>query len=135
MDDNSRMQQEVALGDSVPVGGQDASERLWCIRIEELDDYIAVDSHETAEREAAAINAYIEGFENGRRAAAGVRAMAIEWPFAQESHARSLAEDWDDLQHMPHRRTGAYPPKSMLTSISQRVKELVRMARKLSDVY
>lgn len=135
MDDNSRMLQGLAPGDSTSVGRRDVSEGLWCIHIEGPDDYIAVDSHETAEREAAAINAYIDGFENGRRAAAGVRALAVEWPFAPESHARSQAEDWDDLQRMPHRRTGAYPPKSMLASISQRVKELIRMARRLSNVY
>ena len=100
------------------------NERLWCVHIEGLEDFIAITSQEAAEQEAAAINAYIDRLENGRCAAA-VRAVVVEWPFAPGSHARSLAQDWDDLQRMPHRRADTHPPKSVLTSMTQRVKELI----------
>lgn len=119
-----RMLHGAALEDLVPVWRWDVSERLWCVHIEGLEDFIAVSSQEVAEQEAAAINAYMDRFENGHRAAA-VRAVALEWPFAPASHARSLPEDWEDLQRMPHRRTDAQPPKSVLTSMTLRVKELI----------
>jgi hypothetical protein len=105
------------------------SERLWCVHIEVLDDFIAVSSQEAAEQEAAAINAYIDRFENGRCAAAA-RAVAVEWPFAPASHARSRPEDWDDLQRMPHRRPGANRREKVLTNMTRRLKRLIQTARR-----
>ncbi|QQC67006.1 hypothetical protein [Paraburkholderia ginsengisoli] len=105
------------------------NERLWCVHIEGLNDFIATDSHDSARQEALAINAYIDKAEKGPRAAI-LRAVVIEWPFTPASHARALHDDSRDLQTMPHRR----PPSSdahdsMLTSIARRVKEIVSVAR------
>jgi hypothetical protein len=104
------------------------SDRLWCVHMEGLDDFIAMSSREQAVAEASSINAYIDRFENGRRAAL-VRAVVIEWPFSPTSHAQALAEDWHDLQRMPHRQADAHPAKTVLANVAQRVKELIRVAR------
>ena len=104
------------------------SEQLWCVHIEGPDDFIAAASREAAEREAAAINAYVERSGEGRRDAP-VRAVAMEWPFAPESHARALESDWDDLQRMPHRKQQAASSQNILTHIARRVKELIEVAR------
>jgi hypothetical protein len=98
-----------AADDSKPTPQAEAGERLWCIHIEGPGDYIAAGSREDAEREASAINAYLASSQNTRRVA-GVRAVAIEWPFTPASHARSLEVDWDDLEHMPHRRRAGVGP-------------------------
>lgn len=104
-------------------------DQLWCVHMEGLGDFIAMNSREQALAEASSINAYIERLENGRRAVA-VRAAAVEWPFSPASHAQALAEDWQDLQRMPHRQASARPPKTtVLASVAQRVKELMRGAR------
>ena len=100
------------------------SDQLWCVHVEGLDDYIAISSREQALAEASSINAYIDRFENRRRAAV-VRAVAIEWPFSPTSHAQALTKDWHDLQRMPHRQANAHPPRTVLANVAQRVKELV----------
>ncbi|SIT43946.1 conserved hypothetical protein [Paraburkholderia ribeironis] len=104
------------------------SERLWCVHIEGLNDFIATDSHESAEQEALAINAYIDRAEKGPRAAI-LRAVAIEWPFAPAAHARALEDDRHDLQRMAHRQASANPHGSVLSNIARRVKGLMSVAR------
>jgi hypothetical protein len=104
------------------------SEQLWCVHIEGLNDFIATDSLESAKQEALAINAYIDRAEKGPRAAI-LRAVVIEWPHTPASHARSLHEDWHDLQSMPHRQPSASADSGVLASIARRVKELVSVAR------
>ncbi|WP_084515477.1 hypothetical protein [Burkholderia sp. WSM2230] len=104
------------------------SEQLWCVHIEGPDDFIAADSRDAAEREASAINAYIEGSGEGH-SDAPVRAVAMEWPFTPESHARALESDWEDLQRMPHRKRQPASSQSILTNIARRVKELIEVAR------
>ncbi|WP_322789287.1 hypothetical protein [Paraburkholderia diazotrophica] len=107
---------------------RDLSEQLWCVHIEGINDYVAAMSREAAEREASAINAYIE--HAGDKAPASiVRATAIEWPFTAAGHARSLEVDWDDLQHMPHRLADAdSAEEALLPSIWRRLKALMRGA-------
>lgn len=104
------------------------SERLWCVHIEGLNDFIATDSQESAEQEALAINAYIDRAERGPRAAI-LRAVVIEWPFTPTAHARALDEDQHDLQRMSHRQPSANPHGSTLLNIVRRVKGLVSVAR------
>jgi hypothetical protein len=109
------------------------SDRLWCVHIEGVEDFIAMSGQEAALREASAINAYLERFENGRHAAL-MRAVAIEWPFSPSDHARSLEEDRHDLQRMAHRQEGGHPqgdppPKRSLLNLARRWKELIRVAR------
>lgn len=118
--------QGVVVCESGAVPKRDASERLWCVHIEGLDDFIAASSQDAALQEALAINAYIDRLDNRERVSV-VRAAAVEWPFTPASHALSLEVDWDDLQHMPHRRPSANPPESALAAIARRVKELIRM--------
>jgi hypothetical protein len=97
---------------------------LWCVHIEGLGDYIAAMSREAAEREASAINAYIE--DAGSEAPAGiVRAVAVEWPFSAAGHARSLESDWEDLQRMAHRKADAAQQESFLPSLVRRIRTLV----------
>ena len=103
------------------------SERLWCVHIEGLNDFIATDSHESARQEALAINAYIDRAEKGPRAAI-LRAVVIEWPFSPAGHARALQDDWHDLQRMPHRQA-ANPPAGVLGNLARRVKEFVSAGR------
>nr|WP_174771888.1 hypothetical protein [Paraburkholderia sp. SG-MS1] len=93
-----------------------------------MNDFIATDSRESATEEALAINAYIDRAEKGPRAAI-LRAVVIEWPFTPASHARSLHDDWHDLQNMPHRRAATNGADGVLGSIARRVKELVSVAR------
>jgi hypothetical protein len=116
------------VGNQEPIRRQDVSEQLWCVHIEGLNDFIATDSHESARQEAIAINAYIDRAEKGPRAAI-LRAVVIEWPFTPASHARSLQDDWHDLQNMPHRQPSTSEPDGVLGSIARRVKELVSVAR------
>jgi hypothetical protein len=104
------------------------SERLWCVHIEGLNDFIVADSQRTAEQEALAINAYIDSAETGPRAAV-LRAVVVEWPFDAADHARALQEDWDDLQHMPHRRLSTNKPDGMLVNMARRMKKLVSIGR------
>jgi hypothetical protein len=111
-----------------PIRRRDVSEQLWCVHIEGLNDFIATDSHESARQEALAINAYIDKAEKSPRAAI-LRAVVIEWPFTPASHARSLHDDWHDLQNMPHRQASTSGPDGVLGSIARRVKELVSVAR------
>lgn len=105
-----------------------ASERLWCVHIEGLDDFIAAVSVDAAEQEAAAINLYIDNAPNGESETA-VRAVVVEWPFEPASHARSLESDWEDIQRMPHRRKAASEGASsggVLAVLSRYMKGLVR---------
>ncbi|SMG59909.1 hypothetical protein [Paraburkholderia susongensis] len=114
------------------------SEQLWCVHIEGLNDFIAVDSREAAQQEARAINAYIERAEQEReqeqkRRAALPRAVAVEWPFAAAGHARALDGDWHDLQRMAHRWEPASERGGVLSNIARRVKELVTVGRDEHD--
>lgn len=103
---------------------RNVSQPLWCIHIEGLGDYVAALSREAAEREAAAINAYID--RAGNDAPAGiVRAVAIEWPFTAAGHARSLESDWEDLQRMAHRKADPAQQDSFLPALVRRIKTLV----------
>jgi hypothetical protein len=104
------------------------SEQLWCVHIEGLNDFIAVDSQRAAEREALAINAYIDGAETSQRAAV-LRAVVVEWPFDATDHARALQEDWHDVQQMPHRRAPAPRSDGVLVNVARRVMGLVSVAR------
>jgi hypothetical protein len=104
------------------------SDQLWCVHIEGVEDFIAMRSRDMAQQEAAAINAYLERFENGRHAAL-VRAVAIEWPFSPHDHARSLEEDQHDLQRMAHKQGGGRPAKRSLLNMARRWRELIRVAR------
>ena len=104
------------------------SEKLWCVHIEGVNDFIATESRQSAEQEASAINAYIDRAEKGPRAAV-LRAVVVEWPFAPVDHARALDEDRSDLQRMPHRQSAANPSGSVLVNIARRVKGLVSVAR------
>jgi hypothetical protein len=104
------------------------SERLWCVHIEGLNDFIVADSQRTAEQEALAINAYIDSAETGPRAAV-LRAVVVEWPIDAADHARALQEDWEDLQRMPHRRASASKSDGVFVSMARRVKKLVSVAR------
>ncbi|WP_407070658.1 hypothetical protein [Paraburkholderia rhynchosiae] len=104
------------------------SEQLWCVHIEGPDDFVAAVSKEAAEREASAINAHVERSGQGERAAP-VRAVAMEWPFTPESHARAVESDWEDLQRMPHRGRQPASSSNILTNIARRVKELIEVAR------
>jgi hypothetical protein len=104
------------------------SERLWCVHIEGVNDFIATDSRESAEQEALAINTYIDRAEKGPRAPV-LRAVVVEWPFTAAGHARALDEDWSDLRQMPHRQSAAGSSGGVLENIARRVKELVSVAR------
>ncbi|MFL9988094.1 hypothetical protein [Paraburkholderia sediminicola] len=104
------------------------SEQLWCIHIEGLNDFIVADSQRAAEQEASAINTYIDGAETGQRAAV-LRAVVVEWPFDAADHARALQEDWNDVQHMPHRRPPANKSDGVLVNMARYVKKLVSVAR------
>jgi hypothetical protein len=104
------------------------SERLWCVHIEGLNDFIATESHESAKQEATAINAYIDSAEKGPRGAL-LRAVVIEWPFSPGAHARALHDDLHDLQRMPHRQAPANPPAGVLGNLARRVKEFVSAGR------
>lgn len=104
------------------------SEQLWCVHIEGPDDFLAAESKEAAEREASAINAYIQQSGEGHRDAP-VRAVAMEWPFTPESHARALESDWEDVRRMPHRKQQPASSPNILTNIARRVKELIDVAR------
>ncbi|MFT4067063.1 hypothetical protein [Paraburkholderia sp.] len=106
------------------------SEQLWCVHIEGLNDFIAVDSEESARYEAATINAYIDNAGKDSRAAL-MRAVAIEWPFSAAGHARALDDDWHDLQRMSHRRQGEHGANrsgGVLADITRRVKKLLTVA-------
>ncbi|CAD6530919.1 hypothetical protein [Paraburkholderia metrosideri] len=104
------------------------NERLWCVHIEGVNDFIATDSRESAEQEALAINAYIDRAEKGPRAAL-LRAVVIEWPFTAAGHARALDEDRQDLQKMPHRQSATNSSGGVLGNIARRVRGLVSVAR------
>jgi hypothetical protein len=105
------------------------SEQLWCVHIEGLNDFIAVDSEDSARHEAATINAYIEGAGKESRAAL-MRAIAIEWPFDAPAHEKALDDDWQDLQRMSQRRRAAAAanrPGGALADITRRVKKLMTL--------
>ncbi|WP_205805622.1 hypothetical protein [Burkholderia sp. Ac-20365] len=102
------------------------SEQLWCVHFEGLDDFVAASSQEVAEREASAINAYIDSVKDNAPTRL-VRASAIVWPFSPAGHARSLETDWQDLQRMPHRQAGQDHQRerdTRATSIFRRIKAL-----------
>jgi hypothetical protein len=106
------------------------SEQLWCVHIEGLDDFVAAVSREAAEREAAAINAYLDSAkENGQAATRLVRASATVWPFTPAGHARSLETDWHDLQRMPHRQTPVHRPEGSMSALLRRLKAFFSGAR------
>lgn len=104
------------------------SEQLWCVHIEGLNDFIAVDSEESARHEASEINAYIDRADRGSRAAS-LRAVVVEWPFSAEGHARALDIDWHDLQRMPHRQQAEAQAGGMLSNLARRVREWLGVAR------
>ena len=104
------------------------NERLWCVHIEGLNDFIVAESQRAAEEEASAINAYIDSAGTGQRTAL-LRAVVIEWPFDSADHARALEEDASDLQHMPHRRPSLNRSSGVLSNMARRVKKLVSVAR------
>jgi hypothetical protein len=105
------------------------SEQLWCVHIEGLNDFIAVDSEDSARHEAATINAYIDSAGKESRAAL-MRAIAIEWPFGAPAHEKALDDDWQDLQRMSQRRQAAAAvsrPGGALADITRRVKKLMTL--------
>jgi hypothetical protein len=105
------------------------SEQLWCVHIEGLDDSVATLSREAAEREASAINAYLESNEH-KASTAVPRASVMEWPFSAESHARSLEVDSEDLERMPHRLAASNRPREgRLQALARRLKTLARGMR------
>ncbi|ACC72858.1 hypothetical protein Bphy_3723 [Paraburkholderia phymatum STM815] len=111
------------------------SEELWCVHIEGPDDFVATSSREAAEREASAINAYLDsakGRLQERAPTRMVRASAAVWPYTAAGHARSLETDWEDLQRMPHRRTKQETHEGMLSSVLRRMKTLASSARRKS---
>ena len=103
------------------------SEELWCVHIEGVDDFVATGSREAAEREAAAINAYLDSQDNPP--IPRLRASAAVWPYTVEGHARSLETDWEDLQRMAHRQSGQHSHEGTVSSVLRRLKALVRGAR------
>ena len=106
------------------------SEQLWCVHIEGLDDFVATISREAAEREASAINAYIDSAKAHGQAVTGtMRASATVWPFTPAGHARSLETDWDDLQRMPHRQVQVHRREGLLSALLRRLKALVSGTR------
>ncbi|MBN3756632.1 hypothetical protein G3N95_27100 [Paraburkholderia sp. Tr-20389] len=109
------------------------SEELWCIHIEGLDDFVATLSREAAEREASAINAYLDSTQGRVPESAPtrmVRASAAVWPYTAAGHARSLETDWEDLQRMPHRQAKQNTHEGMLSSVLRRMKALANSARR-----
>ncbi|WP_233855989.1 hypothetical protein [Paraburkholderia sp. HD33-4] len=108
------------------------SEQLWCVHIEGLNDFIAVDSEESARHEASEINAYIDRADRSSRAAQ-LRAVVVEWPFSADGHARALDSDRHDLQRMPHRRQGVTQSGGALSNFARRVRELLNVARADKD--
>jgi hypothetical protein len=109
------------------------SEQLWCVHIEGLNDFIAVDSEESARHEASEINAYIERAD-GNSSAARLRAVVVEWPFSADGHARALDNDRDDLARMPHRQqAGTRSSAGVLSKLARSVRELLSVARAGKD--
>ncbi|MBB5413201.1 hypothetical protein HDG34_007179 [Paraburkholderia sp. HC6.4b] len=108
------------------------SEQLWCVHIEGLNDFIAVDSEESARYEASQINAYIDRADRSSRAAR-LRAVVVEWPFGADAHARALDDDWHDLQRMPHRQQAVARSGGPLSNLARRVRELLSVARAGKD--
>lgn len=109
------------------------SEQLWCVHIEGLNDFIAVESQESARHEASEINAYIDRADRSSRAAR-LRTVVVEWPFSAEGHARALDSDWHDLQRMPHRQQAGTPSSGgVLSKLARRVTELLSVARASKD--
>lgn len=127
------------------------SERLWCVHIEGLNDFIATGSRESARQEASAINAYIDSAEKGPRAAI-LRAVVIEWPYSADAHRRALHDNRDsganyeshadhanranpanrhshDAQPPPPRDANAAAPGGALFNLARRVKEFVSAGR------
>ncbi|MGF6963587.1 hypothetical protein OKW43_000592 [Paraburkholderia sp. WC7.3g] len=109
------------------------SEQLWCVHIEGLNDFIAVDSEEAARSEASEINAYIDRADRSSRAAR-LRAVVVEWPYSADAHARALDDDWHDLQRMPHKQQAvARSGGGGLANLARRVRELLSVARTGKD--
>ncbi|HWT34716.1 MAG TPA: hypothetical protein VN289_00460 [Paraburkholderia sp.] len=107
------------------------SEELWCVHIEGLDDFVATLSREAAEREASAINAYLDSSQDRmeeRMPTRMVRASATVWPYTAAGHARSLETDWEDLQRMPHRQVKQNPHGGAPSSVLRWMKAFVRGA-------
>jgi hypothetical protein len=113
------------VGDLGAARRLEVSERLWCVHIEGLNDFIATSSRDAALREASAINAYLSRCENGQRGTVA-RAAVVEWPHTPAGHARSLEEDGEDLQRMVHKQPDANAPRGVLSNIARRVKELIQ---------
>ncbi|NYH27184.1 hypothetical protein [Paraburkholderia bryophila] len=91
------------------------SETLWCVHLPELNDFIATVSEEAAVREAVAINAYREKFDNLPKGS--TFAVAREWPFSEPAHVRSLEVDSGDLQRMPHRKVSSCKKRRSMSSV------------------
>jgi hypothetical protein len=106
----------------------DRDDRLWCVHLEGLDDFVATSSREAAEREASAINAYLE--RAGRSASTQVvGARAMMWPYTEAGHARSLETDWHDLQCMPHAQANALAHEGPFWAVMRRLKSWVSRPR------
>jgi hypothetical protein len=109
------------------------SEQLWCVHIEGLNDFIAVDSMESARHEASEINAYIDRADRSSRAAS-LRAVVVEWPFSADAHARAVDNDRSDLARMPHRQQAdARSSGGVLEKFARSVRELLSVARAGKD--
>ena len=91
------------------------SKTLWCVHIPELNDFIATVSEEAAVREALAINAYREKFDNLPEGS--TFAIARAWPFSETGHVRSLEVDHSDLQRMPHRSVSSTTKRRSVSSV------------------
>lgn len=114
-------------------GRRDVSEQLWCVHIEGLNDFIAVESEESARHEASEINAYIDRAERSSRAAR-LRAVVIEWPFSADAHARALDNDRNDLARMPHRQQAETRSSGgVVSKLARSVRKLLSVARAGKD--
>jgi hypothetical protein len=109
------------------------SEQLWCVHIEGLNDFIAVDSEDSARQEASEINAYIDRAD-GSSFAARLHAQAVEWPFSADDHARALDNDRSDLARMPHRQEAETRSSAgVLSKLARGVRKLLSAARAGQD--
>jgi hypothetical protein len=105
------------------------SEQLWCVHIEGLNDFLAVESEESARHEASEINAYIDRADRSSLAAR-LHAEAVEWPFSADGHARALDNDRSDLARMPHRQQPeTHSSGGVLSKLARSVRELLSVAR------
>ena len=109
------------------------SERLWCVHIEGLNDFIAVDSEESALQEASEINAYIDRADESSRVAR-LHAVVAEWPFSAEAHASALDDERHDPARMPQgQQAQTRSSGGVLSKFARSVGELLGVAREGKD--